>query len=177
MSADRLLSELQLGEERLALYDWRLVHSGETVSETIPLVQLASVRIAFEREGGKIGGAIACGAGALLLFLIASPLHGWLAGSVTKMAEAGRREALDSLLQSVLSALAGVAAALPALALALLAAGAVLAALWWYGRTTLTLSFAATGRAFSARGKHARLMEFSEALSARLDSLTRPGAA
>jgi hypothetical protein len=176
MSADRLLSELQLGDERLALFAWRLAHSGEGVSETIPLVQLASVRIAFEREGGKLGGAIGCGAGALVLFLISSPLNRWLAGLAAKVVTE-KRDSLELLLHSVLSALAGIAAALPMLALALLAAGAALAALWWYGRTTLTLSFAATGRSFSARGKHAGLMEFSEALSARLDSLTRPGAA
>jgi hypothetical protein len=173
MSANRLLSELQLGGERLALHEWRLVHSGEAVSETIPLVQLASVRIAFEREGGKLGGAVACGIVALLLFLVSSPLNRWLAGLAAKVVTE-RRDSLELLLQSVLSALAGIAAALPALALALLAVTAVLAALWWYGRTTLTLSFAATERSFSARGKHAGLMEFSEALSARLDSLTRP---
>jgi hypothetical protein len=173
VSADRLIAEVDLGGQRLALFEWRLVHAGEAVNETIPLAQLASVRIAFEREGGKLGGAIGCAFAALLLFLVASPLHGWLAGLAARVVTE-KRESLETFLHSVLSALAGIASAFPAVAFALLVVGAALAAFWWYGRTTLTLCFGATERAFAMLGRHAGLMEFSEAVSARLDSLLRP---
>lgn len=173
MNRDDLLAEAQVGGGLLSLYQGRLVHRGDAVTETIPLAQLASVRIAFEREAGKFGGAIALGVVAALLLLVATPLRAWLATLAGKAAEPGTRESLDSVLHSVFSALAGVAGALPWIATALLIAGAALAALWAYGRTTLTLSFAATERVLSLRGRQAALIEFAESLAARLSELTQ----
>lgn len=174
MSGDRLLAEVGLGRDSLSLYPGRLVHRSDAVTETMPLAQLASVRIAFEREAGKLGGAIALGAAAALLLAIAAPLRNWLAALAGKaVAEPGARESLETVLHAVFSALAAAVGTFPAFAAALLAAGAVLTGLWLYGRTTLTLCFAATERALSLRGRNAALMEFAEALAARLSELTQ----
>lgn len=174
MNRDGLLAEVQVRGGLLSLYEGRLVHRGDAVTETIPLAQLASVRIAFEREAGKLGGAIALGLVAALLLLAAAPLRAWLVALAGKAVEPGARESLDSVLHSVFSALASVAGALPSIAAALLVAGAALAALWAYGRTTLTLSFAAAERVLSLRGRNAALIEFAESLAGRLAEMT-PG--
>lgn len=174
MNPDALQSEVDLGGGRLALYPGRLVHRSEAVTETVPLSQLASVRIAFEREAGKLGGAVALGTVAALLFAVAAPLRNWLAALAGKtVPEPGARESLETVLQSVFSALAAVAGAFPALAFGLLVVGAALVALWWYGRTTLTLCFAATERAFAVRGRNSALLEFAEALGSSVAELTR----
>lgn len=174
MNRDGLLAEVQVRGGLLSLYQGRLVHRGDAVTETIPLAQLASVRIAFEREAGKLGGAIALGLVAALLLLVAAPLRAWLVALAGKAVEPGARESLESVLHSVFSALAGVAGALPSIAAALLVAGAALAALWAYGRTTLTLGYAATERAHAVRGRNPALIEFAEALAGRLAEMT-PG--
>jgi hypothetical protein len=176
VSADSLVSEVDLGASRLTLYGGRLVHNGAGATEIIPLAQLASVRIAFEREAGKLASALVLGAAALLLLAIARPLQGWLRGAAATVSGSGRRESLDALLHSVFEALAGVADALPAAGAALFALAAAALFLWWYGRTTLTLSFAATERAISVRGRSAALMEFAETLGERLSELTRASA-
>lgn len=173
MSRDALVTEARVGDGALCLYPDLLVHRSEVITETIPLAQLASVRIAFEREAAKLGGAIALGIVAALLLLVAAPLRAWLANLAGKAAEPGTRESLESVLHSVFSALAGLAGALPSIAMALLFAAAALTALWAYGRTTLTLSFAATERVLSLRGRNAALMEFAESLAARLTELAQ----
>lgn len=173
MSRDALVAEARVGDGALSLYPDLLVHRSDAVTETIPLAQLASVRIAFEREAGKLGGAIALGLVAALLLLVAAPLRAWLAALAGKAAEPGARESLESVLHSVFSALAGLAGALPWIAAAALVGGTVLAALWAYGRTTLTISFAATDRVLSLRGRDAALIEFAESLAARLGALAQ----
>lgn len=176
MTRDDLIAEARAGGGTLTLYQGRLVHRSDAASETIPLAQLASVRIAFEREAGKLGGAVALAVLAGLLLLAAAPLQGWLsglAGAAAKVAEPGRRESLDAVLHSVFAALAGVAGTLPTVGAVLLVAGAALAALWLYGRTTLTLGFAATERVLAVRGRDLALIEFAEAISARLAELTQ----
>jgi len=173
MSPDHPLAEVQVGGGMLSLYQGRLVHRSDAVTETVPLAQLGSVRIAFEREGGKLGGAIALALAAALLLLVAAPLSVWLATLAGKVAEPGSRESLESVLHSVFSVLAGVAGALPSIAVMLLVVGAAFAALWLYGRTTLTLCFAATERALSLRGRNLALLEFAEALARRLAELTQ----
>ncbi|MBM3353885.1 MAG: hypothetical protein FJY51_11595 [Betaproteobacteria bacterium] len=171
MSRDGLIAEAQVGSGALSLYQGCLVHRSDALTETIPLAQLASVRIAYEREPGKLGGAIALAVLAGLLLLSATALRDWLSGlaaTAARAAEPGRREALEAMLHSVLSALAGIAGALPAVGSGLLVVCAVLAALWLHGRTTLTLSFAATERALVVRGRNLALIEFAEAIAARL---------
>lgn len=174
MSGEALLSEVGLADGgRLALYPGRLVHIGRTRSETFALAHLAAVRIAFDREPRKLGGAIAFAAAALLLALAGPAVAAWARGLAAASAAPGRSEALDALLASVFSALASIAAAMPAAAAALLATGVALAALWWYGRTTLTLAIGAAERSFSARGRDAALTAFAEAVAERVAELGR----
>jgi len=89
-------------------------------------------------------------------------------GSGAMSLHQGRREALEAMLYSVQFVLAGIAGALPAVGSGLLVVCAVLAALWLHGRSTLTLSFAATERALVVRGRNVALIEFAEAFATRL---------
>lgn len=173
MSQDALVAEARVGGGALSLYPELLTHLSEAMTETIPLAQLASVRTAFEREAGKLGGAIALGLVAGLLFLVTAPPRAWLSALADKAADPGARESLESMLHTVFAALAGAAAALPSIAAVLLFAGAALVALWAYGRTTLTLCFAATERVVSLRGRNAALIEFADSLAARLSALAQ----
>jgi len=80
MSRDGLIAQAQVGSGALSLYQGRLVHRSDALTGTIPLAQLASVQIAYKRESGKLGGAIALAVLAGLLRLSATPLREWLSG-------------------------------------------------------------------------------------------------
>jgi hypothetical protein len=136
--------------------------------ETVPLAQLAAVRIAFGREQAKLGWAIALLAIALALAAVAGPLLVWSGGAAARIAEHARRESLDAVLLAVLTALGGLASILPVLAAALGLLAAALAVFFWLGLTTLTLSFGAVERVYAVRGRNRFLIEFAETLSARL---------
>ena len=157
---------------RLTLYANRLLHQGGDVMETVPLAQLAAVRIAFERDARKLNWALALLAIALALAAASGPLQAWLAATVTNIGEHARRESLDAVLVAVFRVLGGVASILPGLAAALAAAAAALLAYFWLGTTTLTLAFAATERASAVQGRDLRLFEFAEALSERIAART-----
>ena len=169
MSKDAPLAEFEFrsGEQRgsqLTLYPNRIVHQGGDAMETVPLAKLASVRIAFAREPGKLNWAIALVLIALALAAASGPLQGWIAGAAARMGENARRESLDAVLQSVLTALGGLAALLPLVAGALSALAVALLVMFGLGWTRLTLSFGASERVFSVRGRNRRLLEFAEAL-------------
>ena len=173
MTPDHSLAEFEIrsGAQRgshLTLYANRLVHLGGDAMETVPLAQLAAVRVAFERDPRKLNWAVALFAVALLLAIIASPLQRLIAAAVSKVGDPVRAESLDSVLLGVFNALGGLAGMLPALAAALAVAAAALLVLFWRGETTLTLSFAAVERAYAVRGRNRFLVEFSETLSERL---------
>jgi len=153
---------------RLTLYPNRLVHQGGDAMETVPLAQLAAVRVAFERDPRKLNWAVALFAVAFLLAIIVPPLQRLIAAAVSRMGEPVRTESLDAVLLGVFNALGGLASMLPALAAALAAAAAVLLVLFWLGATTLTLSFAAAERVYAVRGRDRFLFEFSEAIAERL---------
>ena len=147
MSVNQSLAEFEIGSgaqrgSRLTLYASRLVHQGKDAMETVPLAQLASVRVAFERDARKLNWAVALLIAALVLVLLAS------------------FAAIGSLAR-LLFPLAGV---LAAIAVALLV-------FFWLGHTTLTLSFAATERAFAVTGRNPFLVQFAEAVADQLAAL------
>ena len=173
MSLDGPLAEFEIGSgaqrgTRLTLYASRLVHQGGDSMETVPLAQLAAVRVAFERDPRKLNWAIALLAVALMLAAISGPLQNWIAAAVAQVGDPVRRESLDAALLGVFKALGGFARILPMLATALAAGAVALLVLFWVGVTTLTLSFAAAERAYAVRGRNQTLFEFSEALAGRL---------
>ena len=173
MNADAPLAEFELQSgaqrgSRLTLFANRLVHQGQDSMETVPLAQLAAVRIAFGREQGKLGWAIALAAIALALAAVSGPMLAWSGSAAARIAEHARRESLDAVLLAAFTALGGLASILPVLAAALGVLAAVLAVFFWRGQTTLTLSFGAGERAFAVRGRNRFLIEFAEMLGARL---------
>ncbi|HEX2651889.1 MAG TPA: hypothetical protein VHN19_18340 [Burkholderiales bacterium] len=161
------LAEFDLrGGARLRLYGNRLVHEGSgALVEIIPYAHLASVRVAFERDGRKLNWAIGLAIVAAVLFALSSPMQGWFTSLAGRMTD---QSSLEAAMFSVFSALAALARILPAVAtvLGLFAVG--LAVLFVLGRTTLTLAFAATERAFGTFGRNRRLIEFAEILGERL---------
>jgi uncharacterized Tic20 family protein len=153
---------------RFSLYANRLVLHGGDATETIPLVHLASVRVAFERDARKLHWAIALGVVALVFAVSSGPLQAWMAELSSKVAASAGRESLEAVLLAVFAALGHLARLMSPVAL-LLAAGAVaLLVFFWLGHTTLTLAFAATERSCSVRGRNAQLVDFADLLGERL---------
>lgn len=182
MSADAPLTEFEfragaLRGSTLTLYANRLEHHRRDFSESVPLAQLAAVRIAFEREPGKMKWALALFVVALVLFAVAGPLHTWAGAAASEVAEHARPESLAGGVPGVLQAsfrlLARLAGLLPALAWALVAWAAALAVLFWLGVTTLTLTFAAVERAYPVRGRNRLLLDFADTLSEQLARAAR----
>jgi hypothetical protein len=161
---------------RLTLYPNRIVHEGADTRESVPLAQLAAVRIAFEREPGKLGWAIALVVLALALAALAAPLGDWAAGAAAEVAESASRASpggggVAGVLHSVFKGLAVLASLLPAIAAALAAWAAALGAFYWFGLTRLTLCYAALERGFAVRGRDRLLIEFAAELSERIAAL------
>lgn len=182
MSADAPLTEFEfragaLRGSYLTLYGNRLVHRGGDYSESVPLAQLAAVRVAFEREPRKIKWAIALFVVALVLLAVAGPLQTWAGAAASEVAEHARPESPAGGVPGVLLAsfrlLARIAGLLPALAWGLVIWAAALAALFWFGVTTLTLTFAAVERAYPVRGRNRLLLDFADTLSEQLARAAR----
>ena len=81
MSPGDLLTEFEFASgaqrgARLSLYTDRLVLHGADAMETVPLLHLASVRVAFERDTRKLNWATGLLVLALSLALAAGPLQG-----------------------------------------------------------------------------------------------------
>ena len=76
----------------LTLFPGRLAHEGVDVVESIPIAHVASVRVEFRREAGKLNWSIALFALALVLFVAAGPLQAWSAAAAAEVAEQAQRE-------------------------------------------------------------------------------------
>jgi hypothetical protein len=169
VALDSPLAEFETGSgARLVLHANRLAHEGADAMETVPLAQLAAVRVAFERDPRKLNRAVALLIAALFLALIAAPLQGWIGAAASKLGDPARRESLDAVLVGVFNALGGFASLLPALAAALAAAAAALLVYFWLGTTVLTLAYAATERSFAVRGRNRSLFDFAHAVAGQL---------
>jgi len=173
MSNDAVLAEFDIrGGDRLTLYANRVVQQGADAMETIPLAQLASVRVAFLREPARLAWSIGLLVVALVVAIITGPLQRGIAASVAKYGDPARPESLDALLLAIFNFFGAFASLLPALAAALAAGGVALFVYYWLGGTTLTLAFAATERAWAVRGRDRALVQFAEAIGDRLAART-----
>jgi len=153
---------------RLTLYANRLVHQAGDSMETVPLAQLAAVRVAFERDPGKLNWAIVLLVLALMLLAISGPLQSGIAALAAGIKENAGRESLEGVLLASFSVLGGLARLLPAIAAVLAVIGAALLVFFWLGLTTLTLSFAAVERAYAVRGRNLFLVQFADAVAVQL---------
>lgn len=156
----------------LTLFPGRLAHEGVDVVESIPIAHVASVRVEFRREAGKLNWSIALFALALVLFVAAGPLQAWSAAAAAEVAEQAQREnttgGVSGVLQSTFRTLDQFGRLLPKAGWTLVAGAAALLFFFWLGRTTLTLTLAAVERAYAVRGRDQQLFEFAGELSARL---------
>jgi hypothetical protein len=173
VSPGELLTEYELSSgalrgARLSLYADRVVLHGASAMEVVPLAQLASVRVAFERDPRKLNWAVGLLAVALVLASISGPLQSWMADLVSKVGAGGGRESLDSVLVAGFTAIGNLARLLIPLAWALAGIAVVLLVLFWVGQTALTLSFAASERVFPVRGRNQLLFQFAEAVADQL---------
>lgn len=173
MSNDLPVAECSLrGSAQLTLYPNRVVLHGGGAMETVALAQLASVRVAFEREPRKLRWALILAAIAMLLFWVARPLQGMAVSAAAEVAENIRREStsggVPGVLLATFNALGGFARSLPKLGAALIIWAGALGALWLLGVTTLTLSFAAVERDFRMRGRNRAVFDFAESVSSEI---------
>lgn len=180
MNLERALAEFEMPSgplrgSRFVLFSNRLFHQGSDSMETIPLGQVASVRVAFERDARKLNAAVVLLLAALVLAAISAPLQGWIASLAGGVKEQAGRESFDAVLLAAASALAGAARLLVPLAAVLAAIAVALLYFFQAGLTTLTLSFAATERAISVRGRNLFLTQFAEAISAQVAMLPAKG--
>jgi sugar phosphate permease len=156
----------------LALYPRCLVHRGESQLETLPLAAIASLRVAFLRDAGKLRWGVVLVVVALLLLAVAGPLGSLAGQSAADMASAGT-QGVARALYGLFRFLEGVAAVLPAAALACALGGAALAIYGWRGTTTLTLTLGGAERIYRVRGRDTLLLDFAEMVSERLAALAR----
>jgi hypothetical protein len=173
VSLNHSLAEFEIGSgaqrrSRLTLYANRLVHQGGDAMETVPLAQLASVRVAFERDPRKVNWAAALLVTALILALVSGPLQAWMLELAGKVAVSGGRESLETALLAIFTALGHLARLLFPVAMMLAAGAVALLVFFWLGRTTLTLSFAAAERTFPVQGRNLLLVQFAEAVADQL---------
>jgi len=173
VSLNQSLAEFEFGSgaqrgSRLTLYANRLVQQGGDAMETVPLAQLASVRVAFERDARKANWAVALLVTALLMALAAGPLQTGVGALAASVKEHAGRESLEAVLLASFSGLGAFARMLLPMAGVLSAVAVALLVFFWLGHTTLTLSFAATERAFPVLGRNQFLVQFAEAIADQL---------
>lgn len=177
MNADAVIAEYEVRSgaqrgSRLTLHGNRLVQQGVDLMEVVPLSHLASVRVAFERDIGKLNWAIVLLVLALILASVSGPLAAWMQSLASKLTAVPERAGLESALIATFHAV-GVLARLMLPLAALLVGGALaLAVFFWIGHTTLALSFAATERICAVRGRDRFLQDFAETLAARVAAVS-----
>ncbi|MBV9192373.1 MAG: hypothetical protein JO292_06445 [Betaproteobacteria bacterium] len=156
---------------QLILYPRCLVHRSDAELETVPLARVTAIKVSFKREPRRLGWGIACLIAALLLLAVASPLGSFAHTSAQEMA--ANPQGVARALYGLLRFTEVLAALLPAIALGGVIGGAYLAVLGWRGSTTMTLSLGGSERAYGARGRDPRLLDFAEMAAERLMTSAR----
>ena len=154
------------------LYATCLTHRGDNHLETLPLAGIASLRVAYEHDGRKLGWGVALLLVALVIFALSAPLAGLAVAGAEEMAKTDGHGVARAL-QGLFNFLYAVAKTMPFVALACALAGVALGVLGWIGSTTLVLDLAGSQRAYPVRGRSPGLIDFSEAVCERLMSLKR----
>lgn len=154
----------------LTLHPTCLVHRSDRHIETLPLAGITAVRVSFERDARKLGWGVVLVIVGLGLLAASAPLQGWSSSAAGEFA--GAQGATRALL-GFFRFLEVVASLLPVAGLCCVIAGGALCAFGWMGTTQLLVSLPGAEREFSSRGRDAALLDFSEALSARLMLLKR----
>ena len=156
----------------LTLYGNCLVHQGGGLLETLPLSAIASVRVAFERDEGKLRWAVGLVILAALLFAVSAPVASFAGGAAAEMAGAGA-QGVARALRALFQLLEAAANLLPIVAALAALGGAALGVFGWLGTTRLSIAFAGYEREYPARGRDTKLLDFTELLAAQVVSVTR----
>ncbi len=151
----------------LALYRSCLVHRGGGHMETMPLSGIASMRVAFERDGRQLSWGMGLVLAALICIAISAPIGAAATQAAAEVASTGG-QGIGRALVSFFRVVEAVAYFLPVVALGGALGGAFLIVRGWQGGTTLTLNVAGYERSYPARGRDALLLDFADAVSARL---------
>jgi hypothetical protein len=172
VSPGELLTEYELSSgalrgARLSLYADRVVLHGASAMEVVPLAQLASVRVAFERDPRKLNWAVGLLATALVLASISGPLQAWMRARASDVRKGGAEWLQEALLASF-EAIQHLARLFGPVGLIMFVGAVALLFFFWRGQTTLTFSFAATERALAVRGRNQLLFQFAEAVADQL---------
>jgi len=161
---------LQRGSQ-LMLYPRYLVHRSDSHVETVPFSRITALKVAFERDSRRLGWGVALVIVAFLLLAIAAPIGSLSHGAAQEMMASA--QGVGRALYSLFRFIEGVAAVLPAIALAAALGGAALGVLGWRGATTLTLVLGGAERAYSVRGRDTLLLDFAEMAAERLMAAAR----
>ena len=156
---------------QLMLYPRCLVHRSQSQLETVPLSRVTAIKVSFKRDARRLGWGIAAVVGALLFLAISGPLGSVAHGAAQEMAASG--QGVGRALYGLFRFVELVAALLPAISLAGASGGAWLTVIGWRGSTTLTLTLGGGERAYSVRGRDARLLDFAEMAAERLVTAAR----
>jgi hypothetical protein len=156
---------------QLMLYPRCLVHRSDSQLETVPLSRVSAIKVAFKRDARRLGWGVAAVVVALMLLAISGPLGNLAHGAAQEMAANG--QGVARALYGLFRVVELLAALLPAIALAGAIGGAMLTVLGWRGSTTLTLTLSGAERAYSVRGRDARLLDFAEMAAERLMNAAR----
>jgi hypothetical protein len=155
---------------QLSLYGARLLHHGIGQMDSMALGAIAAVRVGYERNLRRIGGAVALVLLAVLLFVVSGPLS---SVAVDAAAEVSGGNAVAQVLRATLHVLGAIASLLPAVGVACLLGGGALGAFGWIGTTTLVLSLPGADRAYAVRGQSRMLVDFAELLAERVAQSAR----
>lgn len=155
----------------LTLYTTCLVHRGASRLETLPLVTVAAVSVAFVRDFRRLGWGIALVFLALLLFVVSGPLISISAVAAGDVAAGTSGVAVA--LHALFRILEAIGHALPALGGVAAIGGGALGVLGWLGGTTLILTFAGGDRVYAVNGRNTMLLDFAETVSEKLMQVKR----
>lgn len=155
----------------LVLYPRSLVHRSNSELETVPLARVSAIRVGFKRDSFRLGWGIAGIVLALLLLALSAPLGSFGHSAAQEMAANG--QGVARALYALFRFIELLAAVMPAIALAVAIAAAMLAVLGWRGSTTLTVSLAGTQRQYSVRGRDTLMLDFAEMAAERLLAATK----
>jgi hypothetical protein len=154
-----------LAGSHLSLFASGLVHRSADHFESIPLDNIGSIGVGFERDSGRIAWGCVLVLIAAVLLLAFFSLRPLVASAV---AEASTQAQGGSFLSAALRMLDLCVAVLPAASVAAALWGAALLTLGWIGETVLRVAIAPSERVFATRGRDPVLYEFAESVAARI---------
>ena len=158
----------ELRGSTLSLLPARLVHSGTDFTDTLQLDHVGALRVAFERDFGRItrGGLLLLAAVALLA--IYRPVQSLLAATFGELAT--QSQGSSAFLLAALHAVEFGVGLLPLLAAGLVLWAGAWLALGWIGNTVLVVVVTPVEKVFATRGRDVALFEFAQSVDACLDA-------